>query len=362
MKKILLSIMLATALTACGEKAETPKENTKPVVKIGVIDALSGKYAENGKNVQQAIEFAKQDFPYSAVDFEFIFEDYGYDAIRASSAANKLINIDKVNALITWSSIAGNIVSPLAEPNKILHFSISNDEKVAKGKYNFTHFTPSEALAEKLVKQIEDMGAKKIALFAVYQPALQKHTNAVEKILKEKDIEYERFDFGIDNKDFVLMLEKAKNKNFDVLFLCALPPSLDVFLRTYFLRKIAIPLVAIDSLLFAGDKNLVEGMKFVSSPDGDQELLNKLTAKNGSTNYFSVGYAYDVATLLMKAYTELYKKNNNVPTSDDVVNYLMKLNGYKGAVGELFINQDGVVFSPAVIKQIINGQPVVVEE
>ncbi len=35
MKKFLLSIMIATALTACGEKAETPKENGKPVVKIG---------------------------------------------------------------------------------------------------------------------------------------------------------------------------------------------------------------------------------------------------------------------------------------------------------------------------------------
>lgn len=363
MNKIILSLLLALSLTSCGEKeSDTAQTETKPVVKIGVIDALSGKYTENGQNVQQAIEFAKQDFASSDIDFEFIFEDYGFDAVRASSAANKLINADNVNALITWSSIAGNIVSPLAEHNKMIHFSICNDENVAKGKYNFTHFTPSEALAAKLVKQIEKMNAKKVALFAVYQPALQKHTDAVEKILKTKGIAFERFNFSADNVDFNLMFDKAKIQGFDVWYLCALPPSLDSFLRTYFQKNVDIPLVAIDSLLFVQDKQMVEGMNFVTSPDGNEDLLKRLTAKNGSTNYFSVGYAYDVANLLMKAYTDLYKKNKAMPTSDEIADYLLSLKGYKGAVGELTIDKNGVIISQAITKQIKNGNPIIIEE
>ena len=361
MKKLLLTLCLVLSLTACDSKEEK-RADAKPVVKIGVIDALSGKYAENGQNVRQVIEFAKQDFSSSDIDFEFIFEDYGFEAIRASSAANKLINADKVNALITWSSIAGNIVSPLAEHNKMVHLSICNDENVAKGKYNFTHFTPSEALAEKLVKQIENINAKKVALFAVYQPALQKHTDAVEKILNEKEIAFERFNFSTDNIDFNLLLDKVNMKGFDAWYLCALPPSLDAFLRTYFSKEIKTPLVAIDSLLFAQDKKLVEGMKFVTSPDGNEDLLNKLTAKNGTTNYFSVGYAYDVANLLMTAYTELSQKNKNIPTSDEVADYLLQLKGYTGAVGELTINPEGIILSQAIIKQIKDGKAVRVEE
>ena len=361
MKKLILSLCLALSLTSCGEKADTPKTD-KPVIKIGVIDALSGKYAENGQNVRQAIEFAKQDFSSSTIDFEFIFEDYGFDAIRAATAANKLINADKVDALITWSSIAGNIASPLAEHNRIVHLSICNDNNVAQGKYNFTHFTPSEALAEKLVKQIENLGAKKVALFAVYQPALQKHTDAVEAILKEKNIAFERFNFSADNIDFNLMLDKAEMQGFDAWYLCALPPSLDAFLRTYFQKKINVPLVAIDSLLFAQDKQSVEGMKFVTSPDGNKDLLEKLTLKNGSTNYFSVGYAYDVANLLMTAYTDLYKKNNVMPSSEEVADYLLQLKGYKGAVGELEIDENGIIKSQAVVKQIKDGKPVEIDE
>ncbi len=363
MKKWLLSLCMVLALVACKEeKKNTAAVSIKPVVRIGVVNALSGKYAENGQNVRAAIELAQQNYQNKQIDFQFIYEDYGYDSMRAATAVNKLINADKVDALISWSSVAGNVVSPISDRHKLVHFSICNDANVAKGKYNFTHFTPSEALAQKLVEQIENLGAKKVSLFAVYQPALQKHTDAVEKLLHEKGIEAERFNFTADNLDFELMLEKAKQHESDVWYLCALPPSLDVFLKTYFQKSIETPLVAIDSLLFAQDKQLVEGMKFVTTPDGKTDLLEKLTAKTGSTNYFSVGYAYDVADLLMRAYTDLYKKNGKVPTSDEVSYYLHQLKGYKGAVGELTMNEDGVVMSPAVVKKIVNGQSVIVEE
>lgn len=359
MKKWLLSLCMILALVACKDEKN---KTVKPIIKIGVVDALSGKYAENGQNVRQVMEFAKENFASSGIDFEFIFEDYGYETKRAAVAVNKLINADKVDALISWSSMAGNVVSPIANQAKKIHFAICNDNRVAEGKYNFTHFTPSQILAEKLVKQIEDKQARKVALFAVYQPALQKHTDEVERILHEKGIETERFNFSMDNLDFDLMLEKAQQNHFDAWFLCALPPSLDIFLKTFFQKNINVPLVAIDSLLFAQDKALVDGMSFVTTPDGDKALLERLTATNGSTNYFSVGYAYDVANLLMKAYTELYQKNKVIPNSDEIADYLLHLKGYEGAVGKLKIDSDGIVLSKAVIKQIKNGKPVIIEE
>lgn len=360
MKKLLLGLCVLLALTACDNQKE--KAAAKPVIKIGVIDALSGKYAENGQNVRQAIELAKQDFASSDIDFEFVFEDYGYETKRAAVATNKLLNVDKVDALISWSSMAGNVVSPLADKAKLVHFAICNDANVAKGKYNFTHFTPSQPLAEKLVHQIEAKQAKSVALFAVYQPALQKHTDSVEQLLQSKGIATERFNFTMDNIDFDLMLEKAKQHNFDVWYICALPPSLDIFLKTYFQKNIDVPLVAIDSLLFAQDKSMVEGMSFVTTPDGNKELLDRLTAANGSTNYFSVGYAYDVAALLIKAYTDLYKTTGKIPSSDEVADYLLALKGYHGAVGELVMDKDGIIMSQAVVKKMINGIPTEVEE
>ena len=360
MKKLLCLLCMVLSLVACDKQNDNPQN--KPVVKIGVVDSLSGRYAENGQNVRTAIELAKENFASSDIDFDFIFEDYGYESKRASTAVNKLINVDKVDALISWSSVAGNVVSPLAQHHKIPHMAICNDENVAHGKYNFTHFTPSEPLAEKLVQNIEKLHAKNVALFAVYQPALQKHTDAVEKILKTKNIKFERFNFSADNIDFNMMVDSAKNKKFDAWYIAALPPSLDSFLKTYFQKEVKSPLVAIDSLLFANDKKMVEGMSFVTTPDGDEKLLKKLTNKNGSTNYFSVGYAFDVANLLMTAYNDLYKKNGEVPSSDMVADYLLNVKDYTGAVGKLEIQSNGIIKSPAVVKQIKNGKAVVVKE
>ena len=80
MKKWLLSFCMILALVACKEEnKESSQVEVKPVVKIGVVNSMSGKYAENGQNVRQVIEFARQDFASSNIDFEFIFEDYGYE-------------------------------------------------------------------------------------------------------------------------------------------------------------------------------------------------------------------------------------------------------------------------------------------
>ena len=54
MKKVLLGLLLVLGLTACGEKAETPKENTKPVVKIGVLYPMSGNAAFFGDGAKKA--------------------------------------------------------------------------------------------------------------------------------------------------------------------------------------------------------------------------------------------------------------------------------------------------------------------
>ena len=58
MKKVLLGLLLVLGLTACGDKAETPKENEKPVVKIGVSLPLTGNLADTGASAKASDEMA----------------------------------------------------------------------------------------------------------------------------------------------------------------------------------------------------------------------------------------------------------------------------------------------------------------
>ena len=55
MKKLILSLMMATALTACGQKTGAPKEGEKPIIKIGATLPLTGNLAVYGKALQKSL-------------------------------------------------------------------------------------------------------------------------------------------------------------------------------------------------------------------------------------------------------------------------------------------------------------------
>lgn len=363
MKKLLSSLCLILSLTACDNQKEVQQPNGKPVVKIGFITSLTGQFAEVGNNTKVAIDLAKEDVNSQNLDFNFIVEDYGYESSRAATAAGKLINIDKVDSLISWSSKGGNVVAPIAQNSKVLNFSISNDKHISQsGIYNFIHWTQSDALVKKFMENIDKKNYKKIAMFVVEQASLQHDSDIIENLLKQKGIEVERANFSMDNRDFGLAIEKMKSKNFDAWFIALLPPSLDIFLDNFFLKEVNKPILSIDTLTFAKDKLRLEGVEYVTISDGNKELLNRIKQKNNSTNFFGVGYVYDVAKMLMYTYDDFYTKYKRIPSSEEMSEALLKIKDFDGAVGKISIDKDRTVQSQAVIKKMTNGVPVEIEE
>ena len=90
MKKVLLNLLMATSLVACGEKTEAPKENGKPVIKIGVSLPLTGDSANVSEAVKASINMAwnewyQKDTKYN---YEVIFEDDALQTAKAATVAN----------------------------------------------------------------------------------------------------------------------------------------------------------------------------------------------------------------------------------------------------------------------------------
>jgi len=48
-----------------------------------------------------------------------VFEDDGLSNARSATAANKLLNVDKVDLLLTWSSGTGMTVAGISEAKKV---------------------------------------------------------------------------------------------------------------------------------------------------------------------------------------------------------------------------------------------------
>ncbi len=95
-------IFIGIALIVVGGYAllggkEEARINTR--VKIGVITDLTGPAAYWGESTRAGATILEKELAADGLEAEFIFEDYGLDAPKAASAAQKLVNIDKVDAV-----------------------------------------------------------------------------------------------------------------------------------------------------------------------------------------------------------------------------------------------------------------------
>ena len=99
--------------------------------KVGVILPLSGSLAFAGNEVRDSIELAASELSSSTTRFSFKFEDNGAGATATAAAANKFINVDHVDAVISLWPEAANVVAPISERKGVLHYTIAWDPNIA---------------------------------------------------------------------------------------------------------------------------------------------------------------------------------------------------------------------------------------
>ena len=90
--------------------------------KIGVVLGLTGPAASFANSFKIAVDLALEDLPDAdRRRVRVLFEDDGLSNLRAVSAGKKLLDIDKVDALITWSSGTALSLVSVTESRKVPH-------------------------------------------------------------------------------------------------------------------------------------------------------------------------------------------------------------------------------------------------
>src|SRR3990167_6450865 len=119
---IVLILVFVGIMALTGEKSEVPTSTTGPI-KIGASVPLTGEAASYGEITKAGIDLAvKEVNDAGGIDgrmIEIIYEDDKCDT-TGSNVFNKLVNIDKVDAIIgpVCSSAAGPGV-PIAQSGKV---------------------------------------------------------------------------------------------------------------------------------------------------------------------------------------------------------------------------------------------------
>ena len=332
---------------------------------IGVTLPLTGPVAILGKSVEDALLLAKNQINNTKYNYEFVFEDDAFNPKIAVDTVNKLINIDKIDVLISFGSPVGNVVSPIAEQAHIVHINdFASDPNVAKGNYNFLHYTPPYKDSTLFVSELKKRNIKKLVFFGQQDnPGVGALIGAFEKDIINTDIKVlatEKFNTG--TMDFRTSILKVKNLGADIYVLEATSPELEILTKQLRQAGIKTPVTTMEAFEFSDQLSLFEGMWYINGADPSQYFLDLYKQTYSSLPKFGAGNGYDIVNLIVKA-AESSGNGKTKPTSTEIRDVLANIKSFDGVMGKnMEIDANGQVVSEPVIRVIRNGVPVTIEK
>lgn len=211
------------ALTGCSAPAtDDVAIEEDGVIKLGYIGPLTGGVASIGVMEQNVINDFIEDYPeWDGREVEVIFEDGQCSGQPAANAAQKLINVDKVQ-LILGGGCSGETLAaaPIVEEAGVLLFSsISTSPEVTDaGDFVFRN-APSDANSSVVMAQaVADEGYEKVAIISELTDFGAAYHASVEEQLAELGIEVVVSEsFASEVTDFRTVLQKVSDADADVI-------------------------------------------------------------------------------------------------------------------------------------------------
>ena len=369
MRKWLLSLCMVLALVACkDEKSESAK--AKPVIKIGATLPLTGDAADVGQAARIGLQMTLDELKKTGLkyDYQLIFEDNQVNPQKVAATVNKLINIDKANAIISIWNLMGNITSALANQKEVISLACSIGEETTKGKYNFNAHASNRQQAKMLVEMLKEQNIKTVALITDNSGMRLQYEEVKNYMAKNSDIQivFEEF-FNPGEKDYKAAIIKAAEKNPDIYLYSGYNPSTYIFMKQ--LKEITggNNVTTID--MFGGmpvkDRDIIEGLWYVdSNSDGTDEFKKKLQAEKGIISQSCTGDSASNLQIIVAAYENAaVSEGEKIPSNDAVRDWIFaNVEDFDTYGGQMTVVRDGLFDKKPSIKKMVNRKSVVVNE
>jgi branched-chain amino acid transport system substrate-binding protein len=356
---IALLIVVAVEISILSTTTGNVIAGEKPTIRIGISLPLTGGQSNLGQGAQKAALMALDDLKNTKYNYQLIIEDDQMDAKQATTAVQKLISVDNINAIISFTSGPGNAISPIAEENKITHIGIASDSNVAKGEYNFIHWTTPQEQVRVLIEEFQRRNITKIAIMAVNQQGVLATVQELKSKLPRTEIEItglEMYNFG--DKDFRTQLLKAKETNPQIYLLLCFSPELETIVKQA--KEMGIEqFTAIESFEYTDQMDLFEGLWYVQAADASQKYNQEFISKYKTNPTLASGNVYDAFNLLVASF-EKAGDGKKAPQSNSVALALSGIKNYDGVLGILNVMPNHIINSKAVVREIQNSKPVTI--
>ncbi len=375
---IMLVIILSLAvLAACGgndkEDDTSGEGGSEGPVKVGVISYLTGAGAGYGEAITNGINLAHEEIEEEGeVDIELIIEDSAGEQEEALSAAQKLMNSDKVSAMIGPTlSTEVNVVGPEADLNGVptLGTSLTAEGVPQIGDYIFRNSIPETlAIPSAVEKAVEKFDAKKVAIIYGNDDVFtQAGYDVMKDVTEEMGLEVTTTEtFQLGQADYKAQLTKIKNTEPDLILASALYNEGAVILDQA--RKMGIDMPVVGSNGFnspeiakiAGEaaNGLIVATPWFAEKDDEavKSFVDKYTEEYGMGPDQFAAQAYDGMHMMGEAI-----KNAGSDDRDEIRDALLNLEGFEGILGEVSFDDEGDIVMDPTVLTIENEEYIVFE-
>lgn len=370
-KKIIIGIIIILILGIIlfnidFNKKETIK-NEKPTVKIGISIPLTGDLGYAGETNKIAINMVLEKWKKinTKYNYKIIVEDNRYEPRVVKMTINKLINMDKVNALVSFWTMPGKLFTEANNnsSNPIPHLACSWGKDVMVGDYNFNNDPSIESYVNILIKKLKKENIKNIGfIFQNTADDIEMQEAIVDKIRKtDINITFnENFNYG--SKDYRTFLSKVKNMPTEIIYFHLFQNDLNTLYKQMREFNINLPLTTIDYFEEVEDKRPFEGNWFITTNIGDYDFLEYWRNNYELLPASCITNTYDNIDILISSFENAEAEEEKIPTSESLLKYLKSLKTWDGVSGDLTFRENGQIDYEPKLAIIKNGKIEVLEE
>ncbi len=351
MKKKLVWLVVAAAVILGGVYFYTTQRGSKQdenVIKIGAILPLTGNLSYIGIEEQRGFDMAVAAYNSSnpKIKIQMVYEDSKGDPQNGVAIFNKMINIDKIDHIISSASGVTNALLPLASGKDINFFAITIQPDVTLGHNNVFRIWPdSKQEWQLLMKYITDNKLKNFGLYYVNAEygLLGKNFFETEIPQSEGVLQYAEA-ISIGQTDFRNIIAKHKNTPTDRIIALLYPGEainlvkqmresnvnteiLSYLTFTYDNVQTALVKEA-DNTVFTAPEFAIENLNAKG-----EEFKKAFNSQYGQMPNWNVAFPYDIIQIIGQALT--------VTGSTDVKKLreeIRRTKNFEGITGEISID------------------------
>ena len=311
-KKLCLAMacmLLLTSLVGCGSQSSGEESNSS-TIKIGYFGPLTGGTAQAGQAALNGVQIAVNELNEAGgvlgKQLEIVSYDDKSSPEEAVKAATKLVQVDKVNAIVgSLHSANVQAAAPVIEEAKTICVAGGTSPTWLEQGYTylFRSISNSSVSAKQLAKYADSQNLRKIALFTSNSEYGTSGAEEFQEACKDYDIEFVASETMTDgDRDFTGQFAKINASAPDAVFVWCLGDDLGAVTKQ--LRQ-------------SGFNGPILGSESCTLPE---ILENAGDAANGvafASQYIVYSDPNDAENELMKQFLERYIEEFGEPPASD---------------------------------------------